>query len=100
MRTCNRVELKGFVGQFVKLPTRRGDPARFDIMTSERLTTTDGEVIPTHDWHTIQTQKLQFVKDEITQGVLVHITGRITTRKAKGTKIVEIVAHTIEIIDD
>ena len=96
--TCNKVELRGYVGKFISMPKRRGDPARFDIMTSERHTTTDGEVIPTHDWHTIQTPNIQFVRENIESGVLVHVIGRITTRKVKSGKIVEIVAKQLNVV--
>lgn len=96
MNTINRVELQGYVGKFINMPKRRGDPARFDIMTSERLTTTDGEVIPTHDWHTIQTSNIQFVRQYVKEGALIRVAGRITTRKVKSGKIVEVVARELE----
>ena len=98
MNTRNRVELQGYVGKFIAMPKQRGDPARFDIMTSERLTTTDGEVIPTHDWHTIQTSNIQFVKEYVECGALISVVGRLTTRKVRSGKIVEIVARELSIV--
>lgn len=99
-KTENKVLLKGFVGDYIRLPTYQGDPARFDIMTSTRLTTTEGEIISTHDWHTIVTSDVDFVREKVTTGALVKVRGRISSRKTNNGRQTEIVAREIELVEE
>ena len=96
-RTENTVHLRGFVGDYIKLPNDPGGPARFDIMTSDRLTTLEGEIISTHDWHTIVTSNLEFV-EELATGALVDVKGRISSRKTSNGTQVEIAARELELV--
>lgn len=98
INTKNRVEIRGFVGRYVHLPKKRGDPARFDIGTVERLRTEKGELVTKKDWHTIKTFDVNKVDDEISTGTLVEITGRMDTALVDGRKVVEIVADEIVVI--
>ncbi len=96
-RTTNSVHLCGFVGDYIKLPNGDG-PARFDIMTSDRLTTVEGEIISTHDWHTIVTSDLEFVRQKVKTGALVLVKGRISSRKTGSGPQVEIAARELELV--
>jgi hypothetical protein len=96
-RTENSVRLCGFVGDYIKLPDGDG-PARFDIMTSDRLNTLEGEIISTHDWHTIVTSDLEFVRSNVRTGALIKISGRISSRKTGNGPQIEIAARELELV--
>lgn len=96
-QTENSAHLCGFVGDYIKLPSGDG-PARFDIMTSDRLTTIEGEIISTHDWHTIVTADLEFVRSKVVTGALVDVRGRISSRKTSNGTQVEIAARELELV--
>lgn len=97
-KTINSVHLQGFVGDYIKLPTDPDGPARFDIMTSDRLTTVEGEIISTHDWHTIVTSDLEFVRQKVKTGALVKVKGRLSSRKTGNGQQVEIAARELELV--
>lgn len=96
--TKNEVVLRGFVGRYVHLPKKRGDPARFDLGTVERLRTDDGELITKKNWHTIKTYDVDKVDEEVITGTILEVTGRMDTDLVDGKKVVEIVADQIEIL--
>ena len=99
-RTINSVHLRGFVGDYVLDNPTEGCPARFDIMTSDRLNTLEGEIISVHDWHTVVTSDVAFVKEHVKTGLLIDVKGRITTRKGGEGPRVEIDARKLEIIGE
>jgi single-stranded DNA-binding protein len=99
-KTENKVLLKGFVGDYIRLPTYQGDPARFDIMTSTRLNTTEGEIISTHDWHTIVTSDVDFVERYVVTGALIKVRGRLSSRKAASGRQTEIIARELELVEE
>jgi len=98
MSVKNEVKLCGYVGEYVRLPTRRGDPARFDILTPDKVKTTDGQVITLQNWHTIQTDDIDFVRDHAEPRAEILVTGRLVCRQTQAGKEVEIVAKRLEII--
>lgn len=97
-KTINSVHLQGFVGDYIKISADPAGPARFDIMTSDRLTTVEGEIISTHDWHTVVTSDLEFVKSKVRTGALVSVKGRISSRKTGSGVQVEIAARELELV--
>ena len=97
-RTKNKVELRGFVGRYIKAPSKRGDPYRFDIGTVERFRTESGELITKKNWHTIRSFEVEKVEDEIHTGALVEVEGRMDTALVNGSKHVEITADNFEVL--
>ena len=99
-RTHNEARLTGFVGDYIRLPVNEGDPCRFDIMTSDRFTTLEGEIISVHDWHTIVTTDIDFMRESVETGALVRVVGRISCRRVReGDRAVEIMARELELIE-
>lgn len=98
MTTINKVEIRGYVGNYIKLPTQRGQPARFDVLTADRVTTEDGQQITLKNWHTIQTSDLTKVREEIHSAAEVHIRGRLVTRQLGDYREVEILAQELEVL--
>jgi hypothetical protein len=90
--TANKVWLRGYVGQYIKLPAHKGDPARFDMCTVDRLETPEGPVSK-KSWHTIRTMDYDFVAD-LRPGDLVEFWGRMETELVTSIKKVEVVATT------
>lgn len=98
-RTKNRVEIRGFVGRYIKLPSKRGDPARFDVATVERFRTNSGELVTDKNWHTVRSFDVEKVEDEIHTGALVEVCGRMDTSLIdKRYKHVEITADNFEVL--
>jgi hypothetical protein len=97
--TENTVYLKGFVGDYSNIPDDVDTPARFDIVTSERLKTVEGEVISTHDWHTIVTPDHAFVRDNAKPGTLIEVWGRISSRKVRFGRQVEVIARELNVTE-
>lgn len=98
-RTKNRAEIRGFVGRYIKLPAKRGDPARFDVATVERHRTESGELVTDKNWHTIRTFDVDKVEDEIHTGALVEVMGRMdTTLVDRKYKHVELTADSFEVL--
>lgn len=96
--TKNKVSIRGFVGKYINFPKKRGDPARFDVATIERLRTKDGQLITIKNWHTVRTFDIDKVDDEIRTGDVVEIHGRLDTSVVAGNKHVEITADEIEVL--
>jgi hypothetical protein len=97
--TKNKVDLRGFVGRYIKLPSKRGDPARFDIATIERFRTArSGELITQQNWHTIRCFDTDRVRDEIHTGALVELSGRMDSSYPNQSKVVEITVDDFEVI--
>lgn len=94
----NRVEIRGYVGRYVKLPGKRGDPARFDVVTVERFRTAQKELITQKNWHTVKCFDVESVEEEVHTGALVEVTGRMDTSTVNGSKCVEIAADSFEVI--
>lgn len=88
--TVNKVFLRGYVGQYIKMPAHKGDPARFDMCTADRLDTLDGP-ISRKSWHTVRTMDYDFVTG-LRPGDLVEFWGRMETELVNGSKKVEVVA--------
>lgn len=98
-RTKNKAEIRGFVGRYIRLPNKRGDPARFDVMTVERHRTESGELVTDKNWHTIRTFDVDKVRDEIHTGALVEVFGRMDTNLVdKKHKQVELTADDFEVL--
>lgn len=96
--TKNKVTIRGFVGRYINLPKKRGDPARFDVATIERFRTEAGELITTKNWHTVRTFDVDKVDDDIRTGDVVEVCGRMDTALVDGHKHVEITADEIEVL--
>jgi len=98
IKTKNKVTIRGFVGRYVRLPGKRGDPARFDVGTVERFRTDSGELITSKNWHTVRTYNIDQVEESIHTGDVVEISGRMDTALVNGAKTVEVVSDDIEVI--
>lgn len=97
--TRNEVTLRGYVGNYVRMPKRRGDPARFDLLTIERgRKEGTGELITDKNWHTCKTWEFIEFKEKVHTGAWIEVRGRIDTRMADGTKVVEVVVDSIDVL--
>lgn len=103
MNTKNMVTIRGFVGRFIKEPRDQGDPARFDILTVERVraNSRSREMVTKKDWHTIKTWDDELIK-RIHPGACVEIEGRLDTRmvgkNGDSVRLVEVIAERINIL--
>lgn len=98
-QTRNEVYIRGFVGRYIRLPSGRGDPARFDVLTVEYLKDGDrGETATVKDWHTIKTWDIDVVREDIHSGALVEVRGRMDTVQLDGVKGVEISTNDIRVL--
>jgi hypothetical protein len=98
IKTRNKVTIRGFVGRYVRLPLKRGDPARFDVGTIERFRTDSGELITFKNWHTVRTYNIEQVEESIRTGDVVEVSGRMDTAIVGGNKVVEVVSDDVEVI--
>lgn len=96
--TKNKVVVRGFVGRYIHIPKKRGDPARFDVATIERIRSESGELLTIRNWHTVRTFDVAKVDDDIRTGDVVEIHGRMDTSLVNGNKHVEITADEIEVL--
>ena len=96
--TKNKVSIRGFVGRYIYLPKKRGDPARFDVATIERIRSESGELLTIRNWHTVRTFDVAKVDDDIRTGDVVEIHWRLDTSLVNGNKQGEITADEIEVL--
>lgn len=96
--SINKVWLRGFVGRYIKMPVRPSDPARFDLVTIEKVTIDTGEVHTNKHWLTIKTWDQSFVQHNVHTGDLVEVVGSITSRLINNQRSIEIKASSIEVM--
>ncbi len=108
MKTINRVELKGLVGQEPRVNTVEGRTvANFSVATDNSWKSKSGEWMRETDWHNVCAWSGYGVADaeRLHAGTKVHIIGRLRTRKymtQQGTEayVTEVLAEELDIIDE
>lgn len=108
MKSVNRVELKGVIGQDAKInQAGSGRVANFSLATEFLWVDKDGNRQKDTDWHNVVAWEMYGIADlsRLLKGVRVSVVGRLRTRKytdRSGSEkyITEVVADELDIIDE
>jgi single-strand DNA-binding protein len=108
MKTMNKVEIQGFLGQDAEEKTFESGRTliTMSVATSEGYKNSDGEWINTTTWHNVVYWKNKKEEDTsfLKKGELVSITGKLNNRKYNDKNgnekfVTEIVAYKFNLIE-
>lgn len=108
MKSTNRVELKGVIGQDARINTAGSmRVANFSLATEFLWTDKEGNKMKDTDWHNIVAWEVYGIADfsKLVKGAKVSLVGRLRTRNyadKQGNQryVTEVVADELDIIDD
>lgn len=108
MKSTNRVELKGVIGQDARINTAGSmRVANFSLATEFLWVDKEGNKMKDTDWHNIVAWEVFGIADfsKLVKGTKVSIVGRLRTRNyadKQGNQryITEVVADDLDVIDD
>ena len=107
MEQLNRIELRGTVGSIKTQEISGANVANFTVATNLAYRDKDGCAIIETTWHNVTAWESKDIQnlDRIEKGSKVHLVGRIRNQRFCGSDgveraIYEVVARTVELIDD
>ena len=107
MEFLNRIELKGIVGNCRLQSYDDSTMARISLATNETHTSKDGYTVIETTWHNIIAWKGDKTRclDAIRKGSALHVKGRLrrntfTRQDGTETQILEVIADSVELIDN
>lgn len=108
MKSVNRVELKGVIGQDARINTAGNSRvANFSLATEFLWVDKDGNKMKDTDWHNIVAWEVFGIADfsKLVKGARVSVVGRLRTRNyadKQGNQryVTEVVADELDVIDD
>ena len=108
MKTINRVELKGTIGQDPRVNTVDGRTvANFPLATEYAWRDKNGEWVRETDWHNVCAWNGYGIAEaeRLHRGTKVHIIGRLRTRKYTNNQgaevyVTEVLVEEMDIIDE
>lgn len=108
MKSVNRVELKGVIGQDARINTAGSSRvANFSLATEFLWVDKDGNKMKDTDWHNIVAWEVFGIADfsKLVKGARVSVVGRLRTRNyadKQGNQryVTEVVADELDVIDE